>query len=236
MHYFFLDESYPAPPPGQKKIVMVAWAVEQHRWGSQTASRFDLFKNPLLPRICIMLESLDAAAIAAEASLDISLFRTGEIDSTDDIPSMSRTDLVWSASATSALGLLVLHLLEYRRAIGTIDVHFDPKSLTRPHSAAWQNLLRETAVKIIKELVFKRGWPVEALKKLRIRRVVPVPKPDHLGQRSNKFSMGTWVADKLCSRFDEIDGLRCSRISKFDMSEGVRRTIQQFDGISFEKS
>jgi hypothetical protein len=235
MYYFFLDEKLPPALPGRKKIVMVAWAVEQHRWGCQTATRFDFFKPPVLPRICTMLESLDAAAIAAEATLDASLYRSGEIDSTNDIPSMSRTNLIWSASATATLGTLVLHLLQYGREVGTIDIHFDPVSLTHPHSEAWQNLLRQVTVNMIKALVVERGLNSEALKKLRIRRVVSVPKPDHRGQMSDKFSMGTWVAHKLCSHFDEIEGLKCSRISSLDMSEGVRRSTQQFDGKSFDE-
>jgi hypothetical protein len=52
---------------------------------------------------------------------------------------------------------------------------------------------------------------------------------------SDKLSMGTWVSDKICSHFDEIEELKCSRISTLDISEGVRRTTQQFDGKSFDE-
>jgi len=78
MHYFFLDESYPPAASGQKTIVMAAWAVEQHRWGHDTAGRFDLFKPPLLKRVCSMIESLDGAALVAKATLDDSEVPVGQ--------------------------------------------------------------------------------------------------------------------------------------------------------------
>jgi hypothetical protein len=63
--------------------------------------------------------------------------------------------------------------------------------------------------------------------------VQAVPKLDHLGKESSKFQSGTWVADKLCSNSDEIKELKCSRISTDDISEAVRKTVQQFEGKSF---
>jgi hypothetical protein len=59
MHNFFLDESYPPSPIGQKNIVMAAWAVEQNRWRPTTANGFDLFKPPVIERIGSMFESLN---------------------------------------------------------------------------------------------------------------------------------------------------------------------------------
>ncbi len=232
MHYFFLDESYPVPAPGQRKIVMAAWAVEQGSWNDHTADRFDLFKPPVLKRICPMLESLNGAAFVGAASLDESLFRSGVTDSTNDVPSMARTDLVWSMSAVFVLGTLILKLLQHSREIGTIDIHFDPKSLNSAHSVAWQKTLREMVVRSAKRFAAERGF--NQLRKLNIRRVEPVVKSGHFVRNKDKFSKGTWVADKLCSNHDEIEGLKCLRISSLDMSESVRRTTQQFDGKSFD--
>lgn len=68
------------------------------------------------------------------------------------------------------------------------------------------------------------------LRKLKIRRVEPVVKAD-IGQDPSKFQIGTWVADKLCSHFDEIEALRrSSKIQSHDMSEVVRRTTQRSMG------
>src|SRR5258708_13369859 len=141
MHYFFLDESYPPAASGQKTIVMAAWAVEQHRWGHDTAGRFDLFKPPLLKRVCSTIESLDGAALVPKATLDDSLFRAGETDKTDDIPVMATPDLIWSMSALFVLGTLVLGLLTHNQEVGTIDIHFAPKALKSAYSLAWHKRL-----------------------------------------------------------------------------------------------
>jgi hypothetical protein len=234
MHYFFLDESLRSPVEGQKQTVMAAWAVEQHKWGKGTVSGLDLFQTPVLKPICSMLETLDGAAFAGTAILDESLYRPGEIDSTDDVPAMKRPDLIWSMCATFVLGTLILKLLQHRREIGTVDIHFDPKTLTLAHSEAWKKTLREMVVRSAKRFAWERS--LGQLRKLSIRRIEPVTKSGHRAHKSDKFQMGTWVADKLCSNFDDIETLRCPRISSLDMSESVRRTTQQWDGKSFNES
>jgi hypothetical protein len=233
MHYFFLDESYPPATPGQKKIVMAAWAVEQRmwNWNEKTASGFGLFKTPVLKPICSMLASLNGAAFAGIASLDELLYRAGEIDSTNEIPAMKRPDLIWSTSAVFVLGTLIFNLLQHSREVGTVDIYFDSKNLKLAHSEAWKKTLRELVVKMAKRFALERD--LGQLKKLNIRRIEPVKKANHLADVSNKFQMGAWVADKLCSHFDELNALKCHQVSVLDMSESVRRTTQQFDGKSF---
>jgi len=234
MHYFFLDESLRSPAPGQRQIVMAAWAVEQRRWGKGTVGGPNLFQTPLLKSICSKLESLDGAAFAGSAILGESLYRPGETDSTNDVPAMARTDLVWSMSAVFVLGTLILKLLQHSREIGTVDIHFDFKHLKPAHSEAWKKTLRELVVRSAKRFALERS--LGQLKKLTIRRIEPVTKVDHLGDVSDKFQMGVWVADKLCKNFDEIESLKCRQISSLDMSESVRRTTQQWDGKSFYAS
>jgi len=181
-----------------------------------------------------MLESVNGAAFAGMASLDDSLYRAGEIDSTNDIPAMKRPDLIWSTSAVFVLGTLILKLLQHSREIGTVDIHFDFKHLKSAHSEAWMKTLRELVVRSAKRFAWERS--LGQLKKLNIRRIEPVTKVDHLGDVSDKFQMGVWVADKLCKNFDEIESLKCRQISSLDMSESVRRTTQQWDGKSFYAS
>jgi hypothetical protein len=137
-------------------------------------------------------------------------------------------------SAVFVLGTLILKLLQHSRKIGTVDIHFDPKDLKSAHSVAWQKTLRELVVRSAKRFTAERGF--NELKKLNIRRVEPVAKIDHLGRSEDKFLMGTWVADQLCSNFGDVEALKCPRISSLDMSESVRRTTQQFDGKSFYAS
>jgi len=236
MHYFFLDESYPPAASGQKRIVIAAWAVEQHRWGNESVHGFDLFKPPVLKRVCSMLEAVNGAAIVTTAVLDGSLYRAGETDSTDDIPSMARSDTVWSMCVIFALATLILELLTRSREVGTVDIHFDPKNLRSVHKDAWQKTLRDFVVKEAKR--FARERRLGQLRKLKIRRVEPVAKTSHrAGEKSDKFELGTWIADKLCSHAGEIAADKeCSRILSIDMSDSVRRTTQQFDGKSFYQS
>jgi hypothetical protein len=230
MYYFFFDESYP-PASSEKKIVTAAWSVEEYKWNPSTLCRADLFKSPVLERIGLMLESLDGHAVIATATLGESLFRGGEIDRTDDIASMARPDNVWSTSAIFTLSTLILELFIQRRQIDTIDVHLDLKSLTSAHSEAVKKTLRELVVRRAKQFASERGF--KHLKKLRIRRVEFVRKAA-VGDSPDKFQMGTWIADKLCSHSNRIDELRkFPRIHIHDMSDVVRRTVQQFDGKSF---
>lgn len=215
---------------------MAAWAVEQRmwNWSSNTANAFGLFRSPVLKPICSMLESVNGAAFVGVASLEDSLYRTGEIDRTNDIPAMKRPDLIWSMSAIFVLGTLILKLLQHNREIGTVDIYFDSKNLKWAHSEAWKKTLRELVVKSAKRFAWERN--LAQLSKLNVRRIEPVAKADHLGDVLNKFQMGVWVGDKLCSNFDLVEPLKCPRISSIDMSESVRRTTQQWDGKSFYES
>ena len=232
MHYFFLDESIRSVAHDQKKIVMAAWAVEQRRWGA--AGGPELFHTPVLKSICSKLESLGGAAVVGSAILSESLYRPGETDSTNDVPAMARTDLVWSMSAVFVLGTLILKLLQHSREIGTVDIHFDSKSLTLAHSEAWKKTLRELVVKSAKRFAWERN--LGQLRRLNVRRIEPVKKSGHRAPTSDKFQIGTWISDELCKNFEEIGSLKCPQISSIDMSESVRRTVQQWDGKSFYES
>ncbi len=235
MYYFFLDESHSPALSGQTKIVMAAWALEQHRWGHGTAARFDPFRNPVIKQICSMLESLDGSAIVATATLDQALFRAGEIDATDDIPlGMARSDNVWSSCACFTLAAVLFDLLRRGKEVGTIDIHFDSKSLKSTHFEAVKQTLRSLVVNYAKAFPPRRNF--DHRKNVKIRRIEPVLKSGHRARVSDKFEMGTWVADKLCSNLDQIESLKCSRIESREISEEVRRTTQQFDGKSFYES
>jgi hypothetical protein len=230
MHYLFFDESYPSGD-GQKRIVMAAWVVEQACLNRCVDRLPDLFKPPVLERIESMLKLLDGWAVVASATIEPELFRTGEIDSTGDIPGMARTDNIWSQCAFFLTGSLIKELFHAGQEVGTIDIHFDPKSLKSSHADAIKKTLRGLMVAEARRYAFERG--LSRLRKLKIRRVQSVSKPSS-GQTFNKFQMGTWVADKLCSKAGHIKATGLpSRIMSLNMSDVVRRTVQQFDGKSF---
>ncbi len=230
MHYLFFDESY-KQAKGQTTIVVAAWAIEQLGLNRFAEHLSELYRPPVLERIDSVLNSLDAQAVVGSATLDATIFRPGEIDGTNDVAAMARTDNIWSQCLIFLVGALIERLLRRGQEVGTIDIHFDPKSLKRDHFEAIERTLGELLVSEAKRYAYERGSKL--LKRLKIRRFQPVTKPSG-GRAPDKFQMGTWVADKLCSNFDRIRKTRHrSRIQAFDMSDVVRRTVQQFDGKSF---
>jgi hypothetical protein len=235
MHYLFLDESYP-PGLGRKTIIMAAWLVEQARFNRYFSTSPDLHRTPVLDGINSMLESLDGWAAVAWADLDESLFRTGETDGTDDIPSMARTDNIWSQCFIFVVGNLIAKVVYEGKDLGTVDIHLDPKSLKLAHAGAvgatLRNMLVREAKRYASQLAQLSGARLPLLRKLKIRRIEPVTKaPNSLAL--DKFQTGTWIADKLCSSHEIIRPRGLSRILAIDMSEVVRKTVQQFDGKSF---
>jgi len=235
MHYLFLDESYP-PTVGRKTIIIAVWLVEQARFSRYLSTSPDLHRTPVLDGINSMLESLDAWAVVACADLDERLLRTGESDGTDDIPSMARTDNVWSQCFIFVVGNLIAKVVYEGKDLGTVDIHFDPKSLKLAHAGAvgatLRNMLVREAKRYASQLAQLSGARLPLLKKLKIRRIEPVPKAPN-GQALDKFQTGTWIADKLCSSYEVVRTRSLTRIVAIDMSEVVRKTVQQFDGKSF---
>jgi hypothetical protein len=233
LHYLFLDESYPPSSSTGRSVVMAAWAVEQGRLNRYKARLPELFRPPVLARIEGMLESLDARAVVGIATLDAGTFRPGEFDGTDDVPRMARTDNVWSQCAVFTIGALIRYMFGVRQEVGTVDIHFDPKSLTPGHRGAIERTLRGLLKSEARRYAAERNSSL--LRKFNIRRFEAVSK-SRAGETRNKFQAGTWVADKLCSNAANIEqAKRGQRIRIHDMSDVVRRTIRQFDGKPFNE-
>jgi hypothetical protein len=235
MHYAFLDESY-SRGTWKKTIIMAAWIVEQARFNHYFSTSPDLHRTPVLDGINSMLESLGAWAVVAWADLDETLFRTGETDGADDIPSMARTDNIWSHCFTFAVGSLIAKLVQEGKDLGTVDIYFDPKSLKAEHEIALGKTLRDMLVQQAKrhasQLAQLSGARSQLLKKLTIRRIERVTKARN-GRAPDKFQKGTWIADKLCSAYETVLVRAFPRIVAIDMTDVVKRTVQQFDGKSF---
>lgn len=233
MHYLFVDESY-RNFDDRRTVIVATWAVQQGRWNRRVPRLNELFKPPIEKRINSMLEELDAFAVVASATLERSLFRAGEIDSTDDIPAMARTDNVWSICVSFAIAYLIKQLLDLGQRIDTIDVYFDPKSLKCDHATAWEKFLRQSVVSEARR--YTAQFRVNLPQNLKIRRIQPVEKQKN-NQPATKFQMGTWMADRLCSGSGRmITAGRTRRIIRCDMSDVIRRTAQQMDGKSFYDS
>ena len=233
MHYLFLDESIRDVGTG-RAMVIASWAVEQDRLSRRVTRVVELLQPgpaPIVKRINSTLETLDALALVARATLDKSLFRYGEKDSTDDITDMARPDAIWSISVGFGVASLIAHFTRMGQHIDTVDVYFDPKSLKSDHATALEGFFR-------KDLVEKAKWfgaqlGLNVLKGLKIRSFQPIEKP-RKNDAPTMFQLGTWVSDRLCSKSDRIrEAGGTSRIKVRDISDVVRRTMQQFEGKSF---
>jgi hypothetical protein len=233
VHYLFLDETYRDVVDG-RVIVVASWAVEQGRLNDRIHKLNELRqqgKASILERIDSTLESLDALALVAWARLEKSLFRPGVIDGTNDIPAMARPDTIWSISIIFVVGYLIKQVLLRRKDVGTVDVYFDTRRLRVPHSTALEKNLRGILISEGRRFSAQIGGTL--LKNLRIRRLQPIEKPKN-NDAPNKFQLGTWVSHKLCSKSDLIiNAGGTSRIRTQDMSDVIRRTVQQWEGKSF---
>jgi hypothetical protein len=234
MHSLFLDEAY-HDVDGGRRIVVGAWAVDQAR----LASHEDLLgglrkpgKSELIKRITSAFESLKAQALIAWAELPGSIFRTGEIDRTNDIPAMARADNIWSMSMIFAIGELLFLLFRGRQDVGTVDVYFDQRNLKSEHIAAVQRELHEQMTREAKR--FSAQFGSRQFKKLSIRRFQSVEKAE--SDFPTKFQNGTWVSHQLLASSARIlneGGM--PRIAVHDMSDVVERTVQQWDGKPFSE-
>jgi hypothetical protein len=230
MHYFFLDESY-RDEGARRTITVACWGVEQRRLDPQGEALKHVFRPPIETQICSAIMALDAVALVVSATLDKSLYRTGEIDGTDDVPAMARADNIWTQCITFAIATLILKHLQNGRPVDTIDVYFDPKSLKPAHETAWAGTIRGLVVSEAKRFAAQLG--TNRLRKLKIRHIRPVAKRKE-GEVPGKFQIGTWIADRLCSRGREMSKASAGHIEIQDMSDTIKRTVRQWDGRSFQ--
>lgn len=232
MHYLFLDEAY-HDVPGGRAIVVAAWATDQAKLNDRIQLLDGLRqhgKSPILERIVSVFESLDAQALVARAELPGSVFRSGEIDGTNDVPAMARADNIWSTIVIFAVAHLIPRLFLRRRDVGTVDVYFDQRTLKPDLATALEKTSRGSLVPLARRCDAQLG--TNRFKKFNIRRFQPVEKAKN--HAPTKFQNGTWVSHQLCAKSDQIiSGGGMARIEVQDMSEVVRRTVQQFDGKSF---
>jgi hypothetical protein len=118
MDYVFVDEAY-SRMETRTKIAVASWAVEQAVWGRQAGRFAALYRAPVLESLGSMFDRLDSRASISAADLENTVFRSGEIDGTDDISRMARPDNIWSQCALFGVSGLIRDLVEAGQEIGT---------------------------------------------------------------------------------------------------------------------
>ena len=228
MHYLFFDESYSASSSGMI-VTIAAWIVEQTAFDAYVSRNRRLYRAPLMDSISLMLEAVGAWALIARGSFVSGTYRIGERDSTDDIGDMARADNVWSQCVIFATGMLIKELIRRNVDVDVIDIYHDPKTLKQNHADALAQTLRGLVVSLAKQFISERKIPL--MENLLIRRVEAIKKPT--GPTPTRYQLGIRVADRLCAASEKSSGQVYSHIIQRDMTDLVRRTVQQFDGKPF---
>jgi hypothetical protein len=148
----FLDESR-VESPRCVKFITCAVAVVSERWALITAQERNFRqsgKSSRLQRIIRLLEISNGIAVLAYANIDTLLLPAGELDSTDDIPQMSRTDNVWSHCFLFCIAntLTILHRAGLRSY--ELNIFHDPKQLRGVHWSAIRQAIQSNIVRASK--------------------------------------------------------------------------------------
>jgi hypothetical protein len=140
---------------------------------------------------------------------------------------MARTDHIWSASVAYAVAYATTLPVIAGQEARTVDIYYDPKSLCAAHREAWELAFRKNMVSIAKSPDFERWHGL--FKSFKIRHIEEVPKPKR-GVAAAKLQLGTWLADRLCSKSEQIISSGAnSRIRAWDMSEIVTKPLRKSD-------
>jgi hypothetical protein len=180
-------------------------------------------KSPRLNRIQQLIEKSAGLAVLTYADLDHKSIPTGEEDSTVDIPSMKRSDNIWSQCVAYAIARTLAILLRYSFVFRTADVFYDAKSLKEPHRDVLKKTLQERLKKHTHHSA--RRYNLNLGETAKVRRVQEVQKATNT-QNANKFQIGIDISHRLCGLADQIIGNNpMKRICVYDHTNLVMETI-----------
>jgi hypothetical protein len=173
-----------------------------------------------LERIQKIMETANGIAVLTFADVRRNLLPRKEVDSTIDIPEMSRTDNVWSICFLFCITQAIILLARAGLRSYVVNIFYDPKGLKPQHWHAIQAAIRSNIVNACKECAPKIGCKIDDLCVVKIEEVA---KPKRYGMQ-NLLQAGTTIADYLCSRFEEAQG---SRIFLRDHTVVVTKTLEE---------
>jgi hypothetical protein len=195
--YAFIDERFEESTTHSRFIVACSF-FHQSRWDAQYQKAVSIDQtNPKhrIQAIAQVLQHSDGLAVLTYADVPAPLAQAGEIDGTDDIPSMARRDNLWSQLVLSAVAAAVACLHGAPLTKLEIDVLYDPKSLTPEHRLAFEKMLRATLPQIVEDMIEFLGRTAPVY----FRRIEGVRKRKP-GEKSNAFQEGINVSHHLCAQ------------------------------------
>ena len=197
MFYAFIDERFEESTTHSRFIVACSF-FHQNRWDAQYQKAVSINQtNPKqrIQAIAQVLQNSGGFAVLTYVDVPAPLAQAGEIDGTDDIPSMARRDNLWSQLVLSAVAAAVACLHRAPLTKLEIDVLYDPKSLTPEHRLAFEKTLRATLPQIVEDMIEVLGSTAPVY----FHRVEGVPKRKP-GEKSNAFQEGINVSHHLCAQ------------------------------------
>ncbi len=200
MLYFFCDEDPSGIEAGRFRFATVCF--QQNRFNNGLG-RFQALRDgggSLLAQIQTDLALSDGFSIVSEVTLPPSLVPPRSTCETTDIPKMARRDFVWSLSLIMTVGAAFRRALEKSWSFSTVDVYYDPKSLTFEHRAS-VNLVLQRKMKLYAAEYLAR-YHRSLSDKVTVRRVKEVPKAKR--ESPDKFQLGVWLADRIVRRFEKV--------------------------------
>lgn len=198
----FVDERLEYPP-GLTRIIAGCCVFARKRWMAfhqKAASVGGVASQRRLAAIHDFLNTMGGIAVLVFADIPSDLCAKGEIDRTDDIPSMARTDNLWAQVVLSGVTSAVARIHSSGVPLGSIDLYFDRKDLKAAHRVQFENIIRQTIPEISMQSAAE--YPqifTPSPYELRFDTIEGINKPD---RRSafNAFQQGTHLAHHLCSQ------------------------------------
>jgi hypothetical protein len=184
-------------------FITCAVAVISERWVSMRAKERDFRSHGTgnrLQRITRLLETANGIAVLTEAKVDTALLPACEIDSTSDIPQMSRTDNVWSICFLFCIAhaVTILHRAGLRSY--ELNIYHDPKELKKAHWQAIRQAIESNIVHACIESAEKYNTKID---RLGIKAIEEVQKAKHSETLDIRQS-GVAVADYLCGKIGDL--------------------------------
>jgi hypothetical protein len=226
MIYIFCDEAI-SSDSSYWVYLYSAVAFSQRKYKNSGFSRIKRLTKggpSLLKPINETLKATEGLALLSHAQVPESLLPQGAVWKTNDISGMSPKDFVWSVSMILTVAYLIRMLLERKWKFKTVDVFYDPKSLSQEHKIAVEKVLQDRLKQHLKRFLQSTNHHG----RVKVRRVKAVEKPKP-GSTHDKFQLGTWLADRIVRRYNKVVNMeRRNLIETKDITQDVVDTLNDF--------
>ena len=127
------------------------------------------------------------------------------------------------------MSLTVAYLVQFTLDRGwlfrTVDVYYDPWSLTQQHQQSLEKVLHERLKHHVNKFV--KSYKKILGGNINVRKVKAVDKPRSRAHPNN-FQLGVWLADKIVRRYDRLESsMDQSLIKTKNITEDVNLTYTE---------